>query len=61
MDKEAQYRRQAAVTREYAANARDLRDKEMWEWIALDYEYLAASEERNKQYELYEFESPRPS
>jgi hypothetical protein len=55
MDKEAQYRQQAALARERAAQARDLRDKEMWEWIALDYEYLAASEERKKRYELYSF------
>ena len=55
MDKEAQYRQQAAFARERAAQARDLRDKETWEWIALDYEYLAASEERKKRYESYSF------
>jgi hypothetical protein len=48
------------VAREHAAKARDLRDKEMWEWIALDYEFLASSEERKKQYELYKFELLRP-
>jgi hypothetical protein len=53
MDKEVEYRQQAALARERAAQARDLRDKEAWEWIAQDYEYLAASEERKKQYELY--------
>jgi hypothetical protein len=60
MDKEAQYREQAALAREHAAKARDLRDKKTWEWIALDYEYLAASQERKKQYELYKFEPPGP-
>lgn len=58
MDKEAHYRQQAALAREHAAKARDLRDKATWGWIALDYEYLAASEERKKQYELYKFELP---
>jgi hypothetical protein len=48
------------VARGHAAKARDLRDKEMWEWIALDYEFLASSEERKKQYELYKFELLRP-
>jgi hypothetical protein len=60
MDKEAQYRQQAAVAREHAAKARDPQDQETWQWIAQDYEFLAASEERKKRYELYEFGSLRP-